>query len=370
MSWLRRMHDLPGVLLRDVPRYRRALARSGRGQRSDAEGWISLCNRIEQLRVATDGPGVECNWVWGSALHATGVLPVLGRQLLRAALCEWPIAFATQPRVTSDTPLLSFVFAHGGVDRLPQLQRTIRSIFAQQDVPCECIVVDQSPTPLLGQLPAPVVYRHLAKDGVPSGWHKAWAYNIGARLARGRILVFHDGDVCAPEGYAREIVATIEQRGYAAASLQRLLFYLSPEDTHCLERNDEIQSGFTPIMAYQNWKGGTIAIARDAFIGLGGIRRRLRRLGRRGRRVLRSLRRARTPSCRLPAVRAPLAPAAAGPQAVGQSEHRRRDALAHGHRRRCAGGGTRRPPVGRPARAGPAHQLQEPKASRLTCCSA
>jgi hypothetical protein len=271
MSWLRRMHDLPGVLLRDVPRYRRALARSGRGRRSDAEGWISLCNRIEQLRVATDGPGVECNWVWGSALHATGVLPVLGRQLLRAALCEWPIAFATQPRVTSDTPLLSFVFAHGGVDRLPQLQRTIRSIFAQQDVPCECIVVDQSPTPLLGQLPAPVVYRHLAKDGVPSGWHKAWAYNIGARLARGRILVFHDGDVCAPEGYAREIVATIEQRGYAAASLQRLLFYLSPEDTHCLERNDEIQSGFTPIMAYQNWKGGTIAIARDAFIGLGGF---------------------------------------------------------------------------------------------------
>lgn len=271
MSPWQRLHDLPGVILLDLPRYRRALARSGADHRSDADGWISLCNRIEQLHISTDAPGVVCDWTWGSALHAPSVLPVLGQHLLQAALVEWPIRFAVQPRVVAETPSVSFVFAHGGTERLSQLQRTLRSIFAQIDVPCECVVVDQSPIPLLGQLPPGIVYRHLAKDGVPGGWHKAWAYNVGARLARGSILVFHDGDVCAPERYASEIVAAIGQRGYSAASLQRLLFYLSPQDSRTLERDDVLLPSFTPTTVYQNWKGGTIAIRRDAFISLGGF---------------------------------------------------------------------------------------------------
>jgi len=271
MTPLRKLRDLPGVLLRDIPRYQRALSHSGTAHHSDPQGWISLCNRIERLSTVPDEPGVVCQWEWGSPLHAAQVLPSVGRRLLAAAVAEWPIRFATQPRVISDTPKVSFVIAHGGADRLPQLQRTIRSIYAQLDVPCECVVIDQSPTSLLGELPVPVIYRHLAKDGVPPGWHKAWAYNIGARLARGSILVFHDGDICAPEGYATEIVRAIEQRGYAAASLQRLLFYLSKTDTLALDANDHIDTGFTPGMVFQNWKGGTIALARDAFMAIGGF---------------------------------------------------------------------------------------------------
>jgi hypothetical protein len=271
MTPLRKLRDLPGVLLRDIPRYRRALNYSGADRRSDPQGWISLRNRIEAVSPALDGPGMVCQWTWGSPLHAAQVLPSLSRHLLGASLAEWPIRFANQPRVISDTPKISFVFAHAGMHRLPQLQRTLRSIFAQLDVPCECIVIDQTEPSLLGEMPTPVVYRHLAKDGVPPGWHKAWAYNIGARLARGSILVFQDGDVCAPEGYAREIVRAIEQRGYAAASLQRLLFYLSKSDTQALEASNVIESGFTPVMAFQNWKGGTIAIRKDAFSSIGGF---------------------------------------------------------------------------------------------------
>jgi hypothetical protein len=269
-AW-QRVCDLPGVLARDVPRYVRALADSGARHKSDRNGWISLCNRIERTTPDGDGKGVVCDWRWGSDLHAAQVLPFLGRRLMAAALSEWPVLFADQPSVVADSPKLSFVFAHCGNDRLPQLIRTIRSIYGQSEIPCECIVVDQSPTPLLGQLPSPIVYRHLGKDGVPAGWHKSWAYNVGARLARGSIIVFHDGDVCAPNAYASEVVNAIDRRGFAAASLQRLLFYLSHRDTLVVEQHDAINPGLTPTVAHQNWKGGTIAVSRDALFALGGF---------------------------------------------------------------------------------------------------
>ena len=271
MNPMRRIHDLPGVLVRDIGRYRRALAHSGAGFRSDARGWISLSNRIEHL-VAEEGlPGYRCDWIWGSTLHAPGVLPSLATSLMQVALSEWPIEFANEPRVVAETPKISFIFAHSGRDRLPQLIRTIRSLYAQREVPCEVIVVDQSPTPLLGALPVPLTYRHLAKAAGAPEWQKTLAYNIGAQVAKGSILVFHDGDVCVPTDYARELVACIDGRGFAAASLQRFLFYLNPSDTQRCEAVDGFTGRCIPGSIAQNWKGGTIAITRDGFQAIGGF---------------------------------------------------------------------------------------------------
>ncbi len=271
MNPLRRLHDLAGVLVRDVGRYRRALARSGPGFRSDPRGWISLSNRIERL-VSDEGlPGVRCDWTWGSALHAPGVLPGLSRQLMRAALAEWPIEFANRPGLVAETPKVSFIFAHSGRDRLTQLVLTIRSIYAQREVPCEVVVVDQSPMPLLAALPVPLTYRHLTKEAGAPEWQKTLAFNVGARLAKGSILVFHDGDVCVPTAYARELVESIDGRGFAAASLQRFLFYLDPSDTRRCEDSDGFDAGITPGSVAQNWKGGTIAITRDGFQAIGGF---------------------------------------------------------------------------------------------------
>lgn len=269
MKPLRRLRDLPGVLLRDLPRYHRALAHSGAGRSSDPEGWISLCNRIERLLPQQGQRGLICDWQWGSPLHAAKVLPGLGRRLLQASLAEWPIRFAAMP-IAAGRPRVSFIFAHSGLDRLPQLVRTIQSVFAQS-IASECIVVDQSPEPLFRRLPAGIVYRHLAKDGVPSGWHKSWAYNVGARVATSPILVFQDGDVCPPTEYAAELSHVIGKDGYGVASLQRLLFYLDALDTRELDRTGSIRSGLTPTMAFQNWKGGTIAIGREAFEAIGGF---------------------------------------------------------------------------------------------------
>lgn len=264
MSALRWLRDLPGVALRDLPLYRRAFAHSGPGFRSDPSGWTALSNRTEPLRRA--GPGYQCDWPWGSELRAAAVLPPLARRLMHLALAEWPIAFCDAPR--AGAPQVSFIFAHAGRDRLPQLRQTIRAVFAQ-DLPCEVVVVDQSETQLLAELPAAVRYRHLAKDAIAPGWYKSWAYNIGARLATAPILVFHDGDTLPPVAYAREIVTTIRERGFAAASLQRFLFYLNPSDSIDVQRCDAC-AGATPTMVFQNWKGGTIAIEREAFLASGG----------------------------------------------------------------------------------------------------
>ena len=266
-----RMRRFPGVLLKDVLRFRKAFRCSGTGYESDVRGWISLCNRIERLESNPEGPGVRCDWKWGSDLVACEVLPFLGRQLMRKSLLEWPIRFSEMPQPSSDQPTVTFVIAHAGTDRLPQLRRTIRSLFAQAESAVEVIVIDQSPEPVTFSLPTGIRYHHLSKKGIPEGWYKSWAYNIGARLAKSEILVFQDGDICVPQAYAKEVVRTLTTDGYEVASLQRMLFYLNQASTSGVEAADTIEFAATPERVFQNWKGGTIAIRRDAFFRVGGF---------------------------------------------------------------------------------------------------
>ncbi len=267
VNLVRRLRDLPGVLVRDLPRYRVALSATA----SDASAWTRLCNRNETLTEVEGFRGYQCQWQWGSEMHAPRVLPALGRALVQAALREWPIRFVDKPADTGEHPRISFVIAHSGADRLVQLTRTLRSLFAQEGVCCEFIVIDQSPTPLLAHLPRGIVYRHLDKSGLAPGWRKSWAFNVGARLARSEILVFHDGDICAPAGYASEVLRVLEKGGHAAASLQRMLFYLTRDDTAQLMQEGAIPGDCLPAPAFQNWKGGTIAIRKDAFMLTGGF---------------------------------------------------------------------------------------------------
>jgi hypothetical protein len=189
---------------------------------------------------------------------------------MQRALQDWPIAFADAP-TRSLGPRVSFIFAHGGRERLSQLQQTIRSVFAQTQVDIECVVIDQSRVPLAGEMPPYVVYRHLAKEHVPPGWHKAWAFNVGARISSGEILIFQDGDICVPQRYASEVVRTISGEGYEAASLQRFLFYLDPPATRYALSRGHFDLRRYPKRVYQNWKGGTIAVRRDVFLALGGF---------------------------------------------------------------------------------------------------
>ncbi|GEM_PF-2063737 len=222
------------------------------------------------IKVATkenSGPGPTREA--GRLLAEGEVLPALGRKTLNVALQEWPISFNNSLPISSDRPRGSFIFAHAGQARLPRLCQTIRSVFAQTDCVVEVIVVDQSDEPIFSQLPAGVSYRHLDKRNIPEGWHKSWAYNVGARLAKSDTFVFQDGDVCVPCRYAAEVHRTLSSGEFNVASLQRMLFYLNAKSTELVEANDSLNGRFVPERVYQNWKGGTIAVQRDAFFRIG-----------------------------------------------------------------------------------------------------
>ena len=270
MQWLQRLRDIPGVIFRDIPRFSRAFAHSGAGFCSDPHGWISLRNRIERLSTNPTSKGVHCDWQWGSDLHASQVLPSLGQRLMQLSLEEWPIRFSDTFSAT-DKPDLTFIFSHAGTDRLPLLRQTIRSLFAQEEVTSEIIVVDQSASPIADQLPPGVRYHHLSKTRVPAGWHKAWGFNVGARLAKGSLLVFQDGDVCAPSRYGHELLQLLAKGEHKAFSIQRFLYYLSKPTTQALLEHDKVPVHSTPKRIFQNWKGGTIAVEREAFWSIGGF---------------------------------------------------------------------------------------------------
>ncbi len=81
---------------------------------------------------------------------------------------EWPIRFA-ESKTDADGTRVSFIIAHGGRSRLPQLCLTLKSLFAQTEIDLECVVVDQSEEPIFAELPPEIVYRHLTKAGVDQG---------------------------------------------------------------------------------------------------------------------------------------------------------------------------------------------------------
>jgi hypothetical protein len=268
LNVLKQTKELAGVLLKDRRRYRDAIGGVARLANGDP-GWVGLRNRNEHLVVNPDGPGAKCDWRWSSRLHACGVMPRWGQQLMRRVFDDWPIRFLDQPDVAA-RPQVSFLITHRGDDRLSQLRQVIRSVFAQRDVAVECVVVDLSPRPIGDSLPAGIVYEHVDTSHLKAGWYKAWAFNIAARKARGDILVFHDGDICAPVGYAHALQQQLVDRPYRAASIQRFLFYLAQSTTQIICDTDQLVFD-PPVCVLQNWKGGTIAVRKDAFFEIGGF---------------------------------------------------------------------------------------------------
>lgn len=271
VQW-QRWRDLPGVVLKDLPRYGRAFERSGAGFESDPDGWISLCNRNERLLQVPGQRGFQCDFAEGSTLHAPQVWPSLARRMLASALAEWPIEFAQEPvRAGRDEPEVSVIFTHSGADRLPLLLRTIETVNAQREVACECIVVDQSKVPVRDALPRHVRHIWLDNSALEPGWRKSWGYNVGARAAKGDILVFQDGDVLMPTRYAGEVCSVLGSGHHAAASLQRFLFYVDRPTTSLVLEGPLHADRAQVEQVRHNWKGGTIAIRRDAFFDLGGF---------------------------------------------------------------------------------------------------
>lgn len=256
-----------GALVYDVPR-----ALWGLRPTVDVVPWLAVRNRRERLVFAADARGVVCDWRWTSDLHVARVYPWLGLRLMRRALRDWPIAFAAAPADTPrGQPEVSFVIGQRGVERLSLLLATLRTLAAQEDVRAECVVVEQAPkAEIAAALPSWVRHVHTPPALGETRYSRAWAFNVGARAAHGALLVFHDGDILAPAGYARALVSA-HAAGAEVIDLKRFLFELTADQNAaaCAGRLEDVRGPLERVR--QNARGGTLAVERKAFFELGGF---------------------------------------------------------------------------------------------------
>jgi hypothetical protein len=234
--------------------------------------WVLMRNRKERLIVNPAGQGVKCDWQWTSDLHIANIFPSLGRIFMQRALKDYPIALKNAPEKLSEKPDISFIIGHRGMERLPHLLLTLRSIAAQSDVTLECIVVEQSVNEeVRTSLPAWVRYIHtpLPKPDMP--YNRSWALNVGAREAKGKLLVLHDNDFLIPQVYALELMREFS-KGSEVINLKRFLFYLSKEGTGRMFSENRLVMEDTPERIVQNLEaGGSVAVSRDAYFAIGGF---------------------------------------------------------------------------------------------------
>jgi hypothetical protein len=254
--------------LLDAPRYTLPVRFPGLA-RTLGYTWVDLKNRHERLLRRSGQRGVACDWLWCSALFHCQNYPDVGKRLLRTVLDEWPIRFGNASSDVS-RPEVTFIIGHRGLARLRHLLATVSSIGGQEGTAIECLVIEQAPQQeVASALPSWVRYIHRPPPRNEMPYSRAWAFNVAAREARGRILVFHDNDVCVPARYAAELVRIFDE-GFEAARLQRFVFYLSRAHTSQFFDTRQLEPYHGPEQVVQNCEGHTIAVARDIYFEVGG----------------------------------------------------------------------------------------------------
>ncbi|MBV8516504.1 MAG: hypothetical protein JO197_03780 [Acidobacteria bacterium] len=229
--------------------------------------WTRIRNRDE--RIVSDGRGVRCEWAFTSNLHLPAVYPSAGHWLMRRALAQWPIAMRETPAALSATPEVTFLIGHRGVERLPNLLATLRSIAGQEGVGIECIVIEQSARrEIERELPSWVRYLHtpVAAD---FDYCRAATFNDGLQLARGSVLVLHDNDMLLPSKYAFELAARARD-GAHFIDLKRFIFYLEEAETRRIFDGGALRTDVDSSVV-QNLRGGSVAATTAAYRAIGGF---------------------------------------------------------------------------------------------------
>src|SRR6202008_238021 len=125
----------------------------------------------------------------------------------------------------------------------------------------ECIVVEQSAVQeVKDEVPSWVRYVHTPLPDAGMPYSRAWAFNVGARSARGRVLVLHDNDMLAPVDYGKEVTAGFRD-GCEVMNLKRFIFYSSEEDSARTFSAAVLTNEEPPVAIMQNAFGGTVALS-------------------------------------------------------------------------------------------------------------
>ena len=245
-----------GALLYDVPRF----VRTTRKPRA----WVAMRNRNERLSL--DGRGARCEWIFTSELHIANVYPWAGARLMAKAFADWPIVLRDAPE-SNGKPDVSFVIGHRGLERLPHLLATLRSIAGQRGASIECVVVEQSARrEIESRLPSWVRYVHTPAP--EAAYNRSWTLNAGARAATADVLVLHDNDMICPADYASETLARARE-GWLFQQPKRFIFNLSQRETETVFASGEVRTN-VPSVIVQNAHGASIAAMREAYFAIGG----------------------------------------------------------------------------------------------------
>jgi len=186
---------------------------------------------------------------------------------MRSAFREWPILMRDQPEGCGEPPEVSFVIGHRGMDRLPHLLATLRSIAGQQGASIECVVVEQDTAPRVQtELPPWVRYVFISST---TRYNRAASLNKGVSVASAPVVILHDNDMIVPAGYGAECVARC-RAGYDFVEIKRFIFYLSE-----LSTRDTLETGYprsrSSCVVVENARGGSIAARRASYLSVGGF---------------------------------------------------------------------------------------------------
>lgn len=259
------LYDLPVIL---VPALKRSDSATG------SFPWTWLHNRGEVLVHSENSRGVMCDWRGGSDLYLPTVIPACGRWLFRRALHDFPVRLENDGQRTAQySPEVSFIIGHRGLERLPLLIATLKSIAVQTGRKIECVVVEQDAEDKIKTfLPDWVRYVHAPLDDEKTAFSRGRAFNAGAKAARSDLLIFHDGDILVPHAYAQEAYDRFRE-GFEFINLKRFIFYLDQKSSESIVAQDSVENqspGFDAIV--QNLVGGaSFAIARSSYFDIGGF---------------------------------------------------------------------------------------------------
>lgn len=233
--------------------------------------YLEIRNRMERLGRGPKRDSYVCLWPYTSRLTAVEQWPFIGRTILSRCVRDHKFRLG-EHKVGSKSVDISVIIGHRGLQRKDLLLTTLGSIGSQEGVSIECIVVEQDNIPKIERfLPSWVKYVFQESQGGNDGYNRSAAFNLGAKHARGRILLLHDNDMLVPTLYCKEIEA-ITQEGYDALNIKRYVFYLSKEDTQKVIESIMNLRLCTPLYIVQNLEaGGSMAITRDAYMRVGGM---------------------------------------------------------------------------------------------------
>jgi GT2 family glycosyltransferase len=260
---LKHYRELLGVIILDWWGYEQ-LINKGR------DGYLEIRNRTEKLAAGPDNKGYVCLWPFTSKLHAASVWPYLGKRLLKEGLDNTSFIFRKN-RIRDAYVDLSIIVGHRGMERLPHLLCTLSSLAGQSGVSIECIVVEQdSERRIQKYLPPWVEYAFQGSKGGKEGYNRSAAFNFGAEIAKGRILLLHDNDMLVPETYCKEIRSIVE-KGYQVVNPKRFVYYLTKRHSETIMESRRLMVNKPEYIVQNLEAGGSVAITKEAYLHIGGM---------------------------------------------------------------------------------------------------